>query len=126
VTKNERNMCFYFSDHFECLVKQSLSFLKLLEQAKQQKYVNWLIQLEQILCIRYVIIGAAKDTKSDQASFDVAGVDCFVEFERVLKPKGCFLMVTTTKKIFLKVTDNIFLCEKAYLCKINGSFTKRF
>ena len=54
------------------------------------------------MCIRYVIIVAAKDTESDQASFDVAGVDCFVEFKRVLKPKGCFLMVTTTTKDIFK------------------------
>ena len=58
-----------------------------------------------IFFIHYIIVVAAKDTKSDQASLDVAGIDCFVEFESVLKPKGSFLMVT--KKVKDKVNKQM-------------------
>jgi len=78
----------YFSYHFEGLIEQSFSFLKL-----NKRDLGLFKRITIILLFCYIIVIAAKNSKSNQASLNIAGINCLIEFQSILKPKGSFLVV---------------------------------
>jgi len=68
----------YFSYHFEGLIEQSFSFLNL-----TKRDLSVCVKMDCsffIILFCYIIAIAAKDSKSNQASLNIAGVNCLVEF----------------------------------------------